>query len=570
MYKKNDDIDFILKQVDWNRMVREVESDLTGKLTSAEIEATQETYAMILETVGKVAEELIRKNAGEVDATGCSLEKGRVILPPKTRENLAKLSELGVMGLMIPTAFGGLNCPSVISSTVLEIISTADASLQNFIGLAIGVAEAINEFGSEELKQKYLPKLATGEKTAAMVLTEADSGSDLSHIRTKATFDEKENVWRISGAKRFITNGCGEILVVLARSEAHEGTRGLSFFVVENNADVEITKVEHKMGIHGSPTCEMYFNNAKAYLIGERGKGLTRYMISLMNHARLGTSAQSCGIAQAAYDVALKYAEERVQFGKKIKDIPRVANILADMKITLESIRNIFYTTSELFGKKLFLEKRLMSEGVSDQEMKKNKAYRALKKLSAILTPLSKYYSSEKCNKLAYDCVQVLGGNGYIREFAADRLYRDARITPIYEGTSQIQASMAAGGLLTDGLEGFFDDLQSLIVPHEKLAQLLSRVNVLRQRFNQACEYIREKKDEAYKELTAEWLARLACDLVASYVFLKHAGVSARKELSAQKFITDAEARSENWSRRILSGDRLVLDHWDTIIYGGN
>jgi hypothetical protein len=293
-------------------------------------------------------------------------------------------------------------------------------------------------------------------------------------------------------------------------------------------------------------------------------------MISLMNHARLGTSAQACGIAQAAFDVAVKYADERVQFGKKIKNIPLVADMLADMKITLESIRNILYTASELYGNKTYLEKRLMSEGLSDSEMKKNSEFRALKKINAILTPLSKFYSAEKCNELAYTSVQILGGNGYIREFATDRIYRDARITSLYEGTSQIQASMAAGGILNSGLDGFLDELDVKIAARASLTLLLNRARQLRASFNSVCAFIRDKKDESYKDLIVENLAFLSCDLLSSYIFLKHALVSKRKELVAQKFISDAEARSLNWSKRITSGDRTVLDQFETLITGEN
>ncbi|MFH1727904.1 MAG: acyl-CoA dehydrogenase family protein [Pseudomonadota bacterium] len=568
-YKKNDDLDFILKSFDWDKIIRAKEGDFQNQLSEDDLNDIAESYAMVLDTVGKIADDVIAKNAKVIDEKGLDFKAGKVIFPKEVKENLKQFEELCIGGLSTPADFGGMNCPNIIATAILDIISAADGSIHNFVGLTFGIADSIDEFCSDEVKAKYLPLFASEGYTGAMALTEPDAGTDLSNVRTKATLDDKTGKWILNGTKRFITNGCGDVVLVLARSEDKEGARGLSFFLVEKE-QIEVTKIEHKLGIHGSPTCEIYFNNSEGILIGERGKGLTKYTINLMNHARIGTAAQACGIAQAAYDEALQYSDERVQFGKKIKEIPAVADLLMNTKINLEAMRNLTYTASMYYELKNCLEKKLEKEGVDERQMRKDPEYKKYKKLSSVITPMTKYYTTESCNKIAYDCMQILGGNGYMQEFNTERHYRDARITSIYEGTSQIQVAMSAGGILTDGLNDIFADFEAKVANEEKCAELLKQTNVLKAKLDEAITLINDKKDEVFKDLYVKHLVDLACDTLIAYIFTSHAKLSERKKLVASKFLNAALSKAEMSLSFIKNGDNSTVDRFDDIIYGGN
>ena len=359
------------------------------------------------------------------------------------------------MGFTLPRKYGGLNCPILIYTMATEIVSRADASLMNMFGLQ-GIAETINAFANDEIKDEVLPRFASGEVTGAMVLTEPDAGSDLQAVRLRAHQDEDGN-WRLNGVKRFITNGCGEILLTLARSEPDlPDGRGLSLFISERSEHIKVRHLEHKLGIHGSPTCELVYEDAPARLIGERQRGLITYVMALMNGARVGIAAQSLGIAEAAYRMARDYAHKRQQFGIPIEQLPAVAEMVTDMQIAIEAARALTYETSRICD----LEnnnQRLVEFGDLDAEEKKRrkKETRVLKRLNAMLTPMSKYYASEMAIRVADTALQVLGGSGYMQDYPAERYLRDARITTIYEGTSQLQILAASRGVSSGVFESY-------------------------------------------------------------------------------------------------------------------
>jgi 3-(methylthio)propanoyl-CoA dehydrogenase len=411
-----------------------------------DFEDAMDSYDKVLEIVGDICANIVAPNAESVDQEGPKLDENGVTYAKGTQENLDALIKAGLMGIILPRQYGGLNFPIVPYTMAADIVARADASFVNVWGLQ-DCAETILEFASEEQKGKYLPRVCQGE-TMAMDLTEPDAGSDLQAVMLKATFNEKDNKWYLNGVKRFITNGDGHISLVLARSE--EGTsdgRGLSMFIYDKrNKGVTVRRIEHKLGIVGSPTCELVFKNAPAELCGERKLGLIKYVMSLMNGARLGIAAQSVGLAEAAYREGLNYAKEREQFGKPIIKFPAVYEMLSVMKAKLDGVRTLLYETSRFVD----VYKAYMSiseeRALDKDEREEMKAYQ---KLADIYTPLVKGLSSEVCNKLAYDSLQIHGGSGFMKDYPIERIYRDARITSIYEGTTQLQVVAAIRGVTT-------------------------------------------------------------------------------------------------------------------------
>lgn len=459
-YTDNDDLQFVLaSMVDWDEILR-LKGELGTEASPFENadEAKASFQEMLADPIGELAAQRIAPRAVEVDTLGCRYEDGTVVFPEGLQRNLKDLCDAQLMGLTIPTKYGGLSFPETFYMAAIEIISRADASLMNFFGLQGGIAETIHHFASDELKDKYLPGMAAGELTGAMALTEADAGSDLANVQTRAKGDAIEAVqdpdtgeWNINGTKRFITNGCGDIILVLARSEDPDrfgGGRGLSFFLVEKSDRVHVRRIEEKLGIHGSPTCELYFDNAPGYLIGKRGHGLARYTSWLMLAARLAVAAQAQGISEAAYRASLKYADEREQFGKPIRQFPQVAAMLRDMQVYTEASRALLYATSEIVD----LHQAAEKNGLRAETKRYGR-------LADAMTPLVKYYATEMANKLAYDAIQIHGGNGFMREYPVERLYRDARITNIYEGTSQIQVNWAFSRILRGDMDAYLQGL---------------------------------------------------------------------------------------------------------------
>ncbi len=404
-----------------------------------DFEDAMDSYERVLDIIGEVCGDIIAPNAKDVDLEGPHHENGRVRYAKGTEENLKALNQAGLMGITLPRQYGGLNMSSIPYIMAADMVSRADAGFVNVWGLQ-DCAETINEFASEDQKQRFLPRTCKGE-TLAMDLTEPDAGSDLQSVMLKATQDE-DGTWRLNGVKRFITNGDGDISLVLARSE--EGTRdgrGLSMFIYDKrDGGMTVRRIEDKMGIHGSPTCELVFKNAKAELCGDRKLGLIKYVMSLMNGARLGIAAQSVGVSEAAYQEAIAYARSREQFGKAIINFPAVSEMIANIKAKLDASRTLLYECTRFVDMYKSLEAISRERTLAPEERKTMKAYN---RLADAFTPLAKGMTSEFCNQNAYDCVQIHGGSGFMRDYACERIYRDARITSIYEGTTQLQVVAA-------------------------------------------------------------------------------------------------------------------------------
>lgn len=535
-YTENKDLKFIMEQVmDWNSILALKEKIGSEDCPYSSPDEAKETYLGLLEDpVGDIAANRFAPRAEEVDTIGCKCVDGKVIFPEGLQRNLKDLCDAQLMGMTIPRQYGGLEFPETVYTAAIEIVSQADASLMNFFGLQGGIAETIAEFGSEELKQQYLPRMATGEFTGAMALTEPDAGSDLAAVTTRAqggmeaTFDPATGMWKISGTKRFITNGCGDVILVLARSEdpaKKGGGRGLSFFLVEKCDRVKVRRIESKMGIHGSPTCELYFDECPAYLIGARGMGLARYTAWLMLAARLAIGAQAQGIAQAALVEAVKYANDREQFGKPIKAFPQVAMMLENMAVHTEVSRAILYAASEI------VDLHQGAEKLGDKEKE-----RAYGKIAEALTPIAKYFATEIANRVCYDAIQVFGGNGFMREYPVERYYRDARITNIYEGTSQIQVIWAISRLVRGDLDPVLAALDAKKYGDKELDDLQAQIRPMYAKLKEVLVSLKDK-DVEYRELVAGHVTDLFIDIYGSYLLVAQAAKWDYKRKVAARFI---------------------------------
>lgn len=442
----------------------------------ADFADAMDNFERVLELTGSVCDEVIAPNAESVDREGSHCSGGRVQYSAGTAQNLKVMHQAGLSGFGLPRQYGGLNMPVTVFSAVGEMISRADASFQNVWGLQ-SCADTINEFGSPEQKEKYL-KMASEGATMSMDLTEPDAGSDLQSVMLKATEDPENGCWRLNGVKRFITNGDSDIHLVLARSE--EGTtdgRGLSLFIYDKrNGGVNVRRIEDKMGIHGSPTCELVFNNAKAELCGDRRLGLIKYVMSLMNGARLGIATQSVGIQDAAWREAVAYAAERRQFGRNIDTFPAVYQMLAVMKAKVEASRSLMYETSRYVDIYKSLDQIAKTRTLTPEERQESKRY---SRLADALTPITKGMTSEFANQNAYDSIQIHGGSGFMRDYTCERLYRDARITSIYEGTTQLQV-VAALRYVTSGVYSqYVKDMLATLPDSESKAAISAMVEKL-------------------------------------------------------------------------------------------
>jgi len=490
-FTDNADIRFLFDHLDLATLARIQEDDFAdarrspsngdpGPFDYAPADAADaiDNYRRILEIAGQIAGEVIAPRAEQIDEEGNTLnEDGTVTLHPLVADNIRRLAQADLMGFTLPRRFGGLNCPNLIYTMAIEIVSRADASLMNIFGLQ-GIAETINAFASEDIKGEYLPRFARGEVTGAMVLTEPDAGSDLQAVRLKA-FQGDDGKWYLRGVKRFITNGCGNILLTLARSEPEiSDGRGLSLFLSERCDRIRVRHLEHKLGIHGSPTCELVYDDAPARLIGERQRGLITYVMALMNGARVGIAAQSLGIAEAAFRLARTYASTRKQFGGPIERLPAVAEMVTDMKVAIEAARALVYETSrvcDLENNNLrVLETGLVTD--KDEQKRRKEQGRTLKRLNGMLTPMSKYYASEMCVRVADTALQVLGGSGYMKDYPAERYLRDARITTIYEGTSQLQIVAAVRGVCSGAFERRVTELEETVCTDPLLSELKAKL----------------------------------------------------------------------------------------------
>ena len=486
-------------------------------------EDAMDNYDRVLEVVGEICGDIIAPNAEGVDREGATCRDGHVHYASGTEQNLDALRKAGLMGMSMPRRYGGLNFPSVVFMAAADMVSRADASFENLWALQ-DCAETIYEFGSEEQKAHYISRVCDGA-TMSMDLTEPDAGSDLQRVMLKATFDEKENCWRLNGVKRFITNGDSDIHLVLARSE--EGTkdgRGLSMFIYDKrDGGVTVRRIEHKMGIKGSPTCELVYNNARAELCGERRLGLIKYVMALMNGARLGIAAQAVGISQAAYEEAVAYARTRRQFGKPIIEMAPVAEMVAGIKAKLDATRAILYQTARYVDIYKALEDIGKERKLTPEERKEQKYYA---KLADSFTPLSKGLGSELCNQNVYDCVQVHGGSGYMKDYACERLYRDARVTNIYEGTTQMQVIAAIRYATSGFYAGVMKEFAEWEVSPE-LASLKARLDAMVPRYEEAVTTIVEQKDQELTDRMARRLVEMAGYLIMGYLLLQDATANA-------------------------------------------
>ena len=488
-----------------------------------DFEDAMDSYDKVLEVVGEICADIIEPNAEEVDHSGPTVEDGRVTYAPPTQQNLDALNKAELMGMGLSRRFGGLNFPMVPYMMSADIVSRADASFQN-IWMLQDCGETIYEFAEEEQKERFLPRIVQGE-TMSMDLTEPDAGSDLQAVMLKASYNEEEKQWYLNGVKRFITNGDADIHLVLARSE--EGTkdaRGLSMFVYDkNNGGVNVRRIENKMGIKGAPTCELVFKNAKAELVGTRRMGLIKYVMSLMNGARLGIIAQSVGLCEAAVREANSYALERRQFGKAIIEFPPVYEMLATMRAKTDAARTMLYETCRFVDLYKTLEDIGRERKLTPDERDEMKRY---SRLADAFTPLGKAMSSEYANQNAYDAIQVHGGSGYMKDYKCERLYRDARITNIYEGTTQLQVVAAIRHVTTGTYLQRIKEYEAMPVTPE-LEQLKRVLKQMAEMYEKLVEQVTSQKEEDYLDFHARRLVESAGHLVMGHLLLQDANKDA-------------------------------------------
>ena len=565
----NEDIRFLFDHIDLGELAEiqengfaEAADDPSG-YAPRDAADTVDNYRRILEIVGEVAGETIAPHAEQIDRDGNTLnDDGTVTLHPLVQENLDRLSQADMMGFTLPRKYGGLNCPCLLYTMANEIVSRADTSLMNLFGLQ-GIAETINAFANDEIKDETLPRFATGEFTGAMVLTEPDAGSDLQAVRLRAFQDEQGN-WYLNGVKRFITNGCGEILLVLARSEPEIADgRGLSLFIAERSERVKVRHLENKLGIHGSPTCELVFDNTPCRLIGERQRGLITYVMALMNGARLGIAAQSLGVAEAAYRLARTYAHTRQQFGGPIERLPAVAEMVTDMKIDIEAARALAYETARICDHEN-TNLRVLEFGppLEKEEQKRRKQLsRALKRTNGMLTPMSKYYCSEMSIRVANTAIQVLGGSGYMKDYAAERYARDARITTIYEGTSQLQVLAASRGVSSGGLDNWTSQFEQTDYGDPLLDDLKRQLIEARGRVAEAVQFVKSQ-GSSYLDLSGRRLVDSAIAIIVGHLLLAQGAANERKKRVARRFINREMPVLRTNCEQIHSGDTAALEEY--------
>jgi len=554
----NEDLLFTFDALDLEYIVKLYEDDFAeaGVYPHApkDYADAKDSYRRVLEIVGQIAAEYMAPHAAEVDATGVRLEDGEVVFAPATAKAWDMLRKAELTGMSFSRKHGGLNLPIAVITMAGEILSRADASFLN-LGLQQDIGQTLERFGSEEQKARIVPVLASGAEGSAMILTEPDAGSDLQSVSLKAT-QGADGKWRLNGVKRFITNGCGRIGLVLARSEDREGARGLSLFLYERDRHVLLRRVEEKLGIHGSPTCEMQFNDAPAELVGERGRGLTKYTMWLMNAARLSVASQGVGIAEAAFREADKYAREREQFGGPIIKLPAVYEMLADMRVSIEAARALLYETAAIVDLKEGMERAVELHPERNDELKAE--IKKYTRLAAMYTPMTKAFNTEMANKVTYDAIQIHGGTGYMRDFDVERHYRDARITNIYEGTTQLQVVAAVGAVMSGTAASAIDEYAA-----EDWGTLPERlrkdVEAARMLLDKSILVVKEAASEELTAYHARRLVEMATDLIVSWLLLRAARLTERKLPVAEAFIEKALARAEERAARIRREDAEFL-----------
>ena len=502
-----------------------------------DFEDAMDSYDKVLEIVGELCGGVIAENAESVDHQGPRVENGRVIYADGTQENIEACRKAGLMGMAMPRRYGGLNFPITPYIMAADIVSRADTGFENLWGLQ-DCAETIYEFADEDQKQRYITRVCAGE-TMSMDLTEPDAGSDLQSVMLKAT-PQEDGTWLLNGVKRFITNGDSDIHLVLARSE--EGTkdgRGLSMFIYDKrNGGVTVRRIENKMGIKGSPTCELVYKNAKAELCGSRRLGLIKYVMALMNGARLGIAAQSVGVSEIAYREALSYAKDRRQFGKAIIEFPAVAEILSTMKAKLDASRSLLYTTARYVDMYKIYEDIAKERTLTPEERAEMKYY---SKLADACTPMVKGMGSEFCNQNAYDCIQIHGGSGFMKDYACERIYRDARITSIYEGTTQLQVVAAIRHVTTGTYSKMIQELDAAEYA-ENLKPLQAKLQAMTAVYEAVVAKVADVKDTSYTDFMARRMVEMAGHIIMGYLLLEDATRNEVFIKSANNYVRFGEA----------------------------
>ncbi len=517
----------------------------------------QDSYDKVLEIVGEMCGDIIAPNAEDVDHQGPSVADGRVIYADATKVNLDACRKAGLMGMAMPRRYGGLNFPITPYIMAADIVSRADTGFENLWGLQ-DCAETIYEFANEDQKQRFITRVCQGE-TMSMDLTEPDAGSDLQSVMLRAT-EQPDGTWRLNGVKRFITNGDSDIHLVLARSEA--GTkdgRGLSMFIYDKrDGGVNVRRIENKMGIKGSPTCELTYKNAKAELCGSRRMGLIKYVMALMNGARLGIAAQSVGVSELAYREALAYARDRKQFGKAIIEFPAVYEMLSVMKAKLDASRSLLYECARFVDMYKVYDDIAKERSLTSEERKESKMY---SRQADALTPLAKGMGSEYCNQNAYDCIQIHGGSGFMKDYACERLYRDARITSIYEGTTQLQVVAAIRHVTTGTYLGLINSyLENDVKP--ELQSIKERIRVMAEVYAKAVETVGKVEDQAYGDFMARRLVEMAGVTVMSCLLMLDAERNDSFRRSAEVYLNLAQAEVTKHAEFINTFDPERVDEY--------
>lgn len=503
-----------------------------------DFEDAMDSYEKVLEIVGEICGDIIAPNAESVDHEGPSVANGRVTYAKGTQENLDAVRKAGLMGIAMPRRYDGLNFPIVPYIMAADMVSRADAGFENLWGLQ-DCAETLYEFGSEDQRQRYIPRVCAGE-TMSMDLTEPDAGSDLQSVMLKATFSEADNCWYLNGVKRFITNGDADIHLILARSEegTHDG-RGLSMFIYDKrNGGVNVRRIENKMGIKGSPTCELVFKNAKAELCGDRKLGLIKYVMALMNGARLGIMAQAVGLSEAAYREGYAYALDRKQFGKAIIQFPAIYEMLSLMRAKADASRAMLYETARFVDVYKALDDISKERKLTPEERQELKKY---SKLADAFTPMGKGMTTEFANQNAYDAIQIHGGSGFMKDYTCERLYRDARITNIYEGTTQLQVVAAIRHVTTGTYLNQLHEYDK-IEYNEALKPLQSRLQAMTSKYAELVEVVAGTKDTEYIDFQARRLVEAGAHCVFGYLLLQDANKDESYRRSAEVYINYGEA----------------------------
>jgi hypothetical protein len=524
----------------------------------------KDNYRIVLEVLGELCGERVAPRAAEADEEGAQFSDGVVTYAAATQDAIEALRSAELFGAMLPREFGGLNLPESIYQMLVEVVARAESGLMTVYGLQ-EIASLIEEYGDPETKARVLPRFSRGEISGAMVLTEADAGSDLGAVSTRATLDEATGKWHLNGVKRFITNGLADVSVVMARSE--EGStdaRGLSMFVVEKDETVKIRRIENKMGIHASPTCEIQYTNTPAILLGKRRFGLMRYAMNLMNGARLAVAAQAMGIAEAAYREADDYSKERIQFGKPIRSLPAVGRLLLGMKVDLEATRALLTETATWVDLWKVYEKAL-GDGGSEADPAIRARHKQCQALAETLTPMVKYCSTEMGNRVCYQAMQVHGGVGYMKEFNIERLFRDVRITNIYEGTSQLQVVAAIGKLLNRNLDPLLAGWGAASYPDDMAAEK-STLDELTVIFQKAVDSLKAEPNRDRVDYYACDLVDMAVWLVNSWLLLRDTNLLESKKSVARAYIASIAPRLRTSGEVVMAANAVPLEAIDALL----